>query len=166
MKKSPQQKRFCEITKPLVTFAYEGCDLVRGILNTQVEKEDARWTDKVIDTMKATVQNPKALDQYKKVKTRTVFELFFEKHAQNWDLFRMPLRTTEDRRKFDKTVYDIIQFRNRNDVSPNYFPISIEREHGEQAGITYLLKDEPARVYEPPFKFSIQIELVLSKMEF
>ena len=166
MKKTAQQKRFCEITKPLVTFAYEGCDLVRGILNKQVEKEDARWTDKVIDTMKGTVQNPQALDQYKKVKTRSVFEWFFEKHAENWDLFKMPLETKEDIHKFDTTVHDLIQFHNRNTLSPNYFPISAEREHGEQAGIRYLLKDEPERVYEPPFKFSIQIESLLNKMEF
>lgn len=166
MKPTPQGKRFREITRPLIIAQFAGCEIVRGKIKPRIVAEgDERWSDFVIDRFENTVRNPKAFDEYKKVRKRTVFEWVYERHLQDLALMKMPLDNKEDRRRFDKAVYDLIEFRGRSILAPNSFTISATRAHGQQTGIRFLGKTESAKVKPPPFKFSVKIEMVLANME-
>lgn len=167
MKDTPQAKHVRQVSRPKIIAQFEGVEIVRGRLRPKIVAEgDERWSDFLIDRCENTTRNPMGLDEVKKVRKRRIWDWIYERHLQNLTLMRLPLETEQDFKKFDREFHDLVDFWNRSDLHPNVFTVSVERERGTQGGIKFIGKNERSKVKQPPFKFSVKIELLLNKMEF
>ena len=157
-------KRFKKIVGIELLTKENGVDFYngKGLLAKEVDWDKVQWTHYARDADKDSVKKATFSDQYERIETESIWNLFFNRYAENWKVFRMPLETKEDARKFDLTLLDIIRFHNRKNQP---FEISKKRKHGEQHRTKIITRNGKQVVHEPlDFRFTIKLVPKLEAM--
>lgn len=161
-------KRFQKITGFRVPYKENGVDFYRGkgLLAKKVpDTEPLRWQDNARDADKDAVKKATFTDEYERIETQSIWNLFFNRHAENWVVFGLPLETKLDIRNFDLQVLDIIRTRNKSTMSPNSFEIHKRRKHGQNHRTKILVRNGKQVVHEPlDFRFTIKLVPKLEAM--
>ena len=161
-------KRFQRIVGFTVPYKENGVDFFRGkgLLAKKVpDTEPLRWQDNARDADKNAVKSPKFSDEYTRIETQSIWNLFFERHAQNWKVFGMSLESKSDIQKFDLEVLELIQTSNRRSLSPNLYEINKRRKYGENLRTKIIRIGDKQLVHNGlDFRFSIKLLPKLEKM--
>ena len=134
----------------------------KGLLAKEVDFDKLEWQHNARDMDKDAVKKATFTDEYERIETETIFEHFSNRHAENWTIFKMPLETKEDIRKFDLEVLEIIRFHNEKNQP---FEMNKRRKHGEQHRTKIITRNGKQIVHEPlDFRFTIKLIPKLEKM--
>ena len=157
-------KRFKKIVGIELLTKENGVDFYngKGLLAKEVDWDKVQWTHYARDADKDAVKKATFTDEYERIETESVENHFFNRHAENWVIFKMPLETKEDIRKFDLAVLDIIRFHNEKNQP---FEINKRRKHGENHRTKMIMRNGKQIVHEPlDFRFTIKLVPKLEKM--
>lgn len=159
------EKRFRKIVAVQLLSKGEGVGFYKGkgLLAKEVDGFNGlEWQHYARDADKDGVKKATFTDEYERIETESVFNHFFNRHAENWTIFKMPLESKSDVHKFDLAVLDIIRFHNRKNEP---FEISKRRKHGEQHRTKFVTINGKQVVHEPlDFRFTIKLVPKLEQM--
>lgn len=153
-------KRFQKIVAIELVTKENGVDFYngKGLFAKEVDWDKLEWRHYARDADKDAVKKATFSDEYERVETQSIWNLFFNRHAENWTVFKMPLESKSDVHRFDLALLDIIRSRNKSTMSPNRFEINKRRKHGENLRTKMIVRDGEKIVHEPlDFRFSIKL---------
>ena len=137
----------------------------KGLFAKEVDFDKLEWQHNARDMDKDAVKKATFTDEYERIETESVFNHFFNRHAENWTIFKTPLETKSDIHKFDLQVLDIIRSRNKSTISLNSFEIHKRRKHGENHRTKIITRNGKQIVHEPlDFRFTIKLVPKLEAM--